>query len=62
MSNVASNGSHEPIPEVVNNKNSLLFQLVAMNIIRKQSLRGVPWNQLKSENIETLYLLSAGRV
>ena len=30
-----------------------------MNIYRKQSLRGVPSNQLKSENIEILYLLSA---
>ena len=39
-------------------KNSLLFQLVTMNIYRKQSLRGgVPWNQLKKENIETLYPL-----
>ena len=36
-----------------------MFQLVTMDIYRKQSLRGVPWNQLKSENIETLYLLSA---
>ena len=39
-------------------KNSL-FQLVAMSIYRKQLLRGVPWNQLKSENTKTLYLLSA---
>ena len=30
-----------------------------MNIYMKQSLKGVPWNQLKSENVETLYLLSA---
>ena len=36
----------------------LLFQLVIININWKQSLRVVPWNQLKSENIETLYLLS----
>ena len=40
------------------NKDSLLFQLVAMNIYQKQLTRGVPWNQLKSENIEILYLLS----
>ena len=37
----------------------LLFQLVDMNIYWKQSLRDVPGSQLKSENIETLYLLSA---
>ena len=36
-----------------------MFQLVAMNIYWKQSQRGVPWNQLKLENIEILYLLSA---
>ena len=30
-------------------KNSF-FQMVAMNINGKQSLRGVPWNKLKSEN------------
>ena len=30
-----------------------------MNIYRKQCLIGVPWNQIKSENIESLYLLSA---
>ena len=30
-----------------------------MNIYWKQSLRGVPWNQLKSVNIETLYLMIA---
>ena len=36
-----------------------MFQLVAMNIYQSQSLRSVPWNQLKSENTETLYLLSA---
>ena len=30
-----------------------------MNIHWKQSLRDFIWNQLKSENIETLYLLSA---
>ena len=41
------------------NRSSLLFQLVVMNIYRKQSLRDVPWNQLKSDNTETLYLLSA---
>ena len=35
------------------------FQMVAMNINGKQSLRGVPWNKLKSENTETLYLLGA---
>ena len=35
-----------------------LFQLVSMNIYRKPSLRRAPWNQLKSGNIETLYLLS----
>ena len=29
------------------NKNSLLFQLAAMNIYQKQSLRDVPWNQLR---------------
>ena len=40
-------------------KTVLLFQLVAMNNYWKQSLRCVPWNQLKSENIETLYLLSS---
>ena len=40
-------------------KNSLLFELVATNTYWKQSLRAVPWNQLKSENIETLYLFSA---
>ena len=39
---IASNGCYEPVPEVVNNKNSLLFQVVVMNIIRKQSPRGVP--------------------
>ena len=38
---------------------SLPFQLVAMNNYRKQSLTGVPWNQLKLENIDILYLLSA---
>ena len=36
-----------------------MFQLVAMSTYWKQSLRGVPWNQLKSGNIETLYILSA---
>ena len=30
-----------------------------MNIYQKQSLSGVPWNQLKSESIDILYLLSA---
>ena len=40
-------------------KNSLLFLLIAMNIYQKQSLRGVHWTQLKSDNIETLYDLSA---
>ena len=30
-----------------------------MNIYRMQSLRGVPGNQLKSENNETSYLLDA---
>ena len=30
-----------------------------MNIYQKQSLRGVPSNQLKSENIEILDLLGA---
>ena len=29
-----------------------------MNIYWKVSLRDVHWNQLKTENIETLYLLS----
>lgn len=29
-----------------------------MNIYQKESLRPVPWNQLKSDNIETLQLLS----
>ena len=43
----------------VYNKNSLLFQLVTMNIYQKQSLDGVPQNLLKSEKIEILYLLSA---
>ena len=38
------------------NKNGLLFQLDAMNIYRKQSMSGVPWNQFKSE---ILYLSSA---
>ena len=34
-------------------KNSLLFQLVTMNIYRKQSLRGgVPWNQLKKKTLK----------
>ena len=32
--------------------------MVAMNVYRKQSLRRVPCNQLKSENIETFHLLS----
>ena len=36
-----------------------MFQFVAMSTYWKQSLRGVPWNQLKSGNIETLYILSA---
>ena len=36
-----------------------MFQLFAMKIYQNQSLRGVPWNQLESENIKTLYLLSA---
>ena len=36
-----------------------MFQLVAMNIYQAQALTGVPSNQLKRENIETLYLLSA---
>ena len=40
------------------NKNSILFQLLAMNIYQEHSLRRVPWNQGTSENIETLYLLS----
>ena len=40
-------------------KDSLLLQLVAMNIYWQQSLRDVPWNQFNSENIEILYLLSA---
>ena len=30
-----------------------------MNIYSKQSLSGIPGNQLKSENIPTLYLFSA---
>ena len=30
-----------------------------MNIYWKQSLRGVPWNWLKSENIEISYVFSA---
>ena len=30
--------------------NCLLFQLVTMNIYKKQSLRGVSWYQLNSEN------------
>ena len=30
-----------------------------MKIYRKQSLRGVPWNQLKLKDIKILYLLSA---
>ena len=38
------------------NKNSLLFQLVAINIYGKQSLRGVSWNQLKSEKCYTSWL------
>ena len=29
-----------------------------MSIYRKQSLEGVPWNQLKSEDTGTLYFLS----
>ena len=37
-------------------KNSLLFQLVAINLYQKRLLRDVSWNQLKSGNIETLYL------
>ena len=37
---------------------SLFLQLVAMNIYQRQPLRGAPWNQQKSENIETLYHLS----
>ena len=36
-----------------------MFQFAAMSTYWKQSLRGVPWNQLKSGNIETLYILSA---
>ena len=36
-----------------------MFQLVAMNIYWKQSLRGVSWNQIKSENIEILYPLES---
>ena len=36
-----------------------MSQLIVMNIYWKQSLRGVPLNQVKSENLETLYLLSA---
>ena len=43
------------------NKNSLLFQVVVMNIYQKQSLRDVPWNQLESENIEILYLLCVSK-
>ena len=34
------------------------FNFVVMNICRKHSMRGVSWNQLKSEDIETLHLLS----
>ena len=30
-----------------------------MDTYQKWLLRGAPWNQLKSENIETWYLLSA---
>ena len=30
-----------------------------MNIYQKQALRDAPWNQLRSENIETLYLSKA---
>ena len=41
------------------NKSSLLLQLVAMNIYGIQSPRGVPWNQIKSENVKTLFLFSA---
>ena len=33
--------------------------MVAMNFFWKQLLRGAPWNQLKSENTETLHLLTA---
>ena len=36
-----------------------MFQLVAMNIYRKQLLRGVSWNQLNSENTEVVYPLNA---
>ena len=36
-----------------------MFELVAINTHRKQSLRGIPCNLLKLGNIETLYLLSA---
>ena len=32
-----------------------MFLLVATNIFGKQSLRGVPWSKLKSENNEKLY-------
>ena len=41
------------------NEKGLLFQLVAMSNYWKQPLRGVLWNQLKSENIDIFYLLSA---
>ena len=38
------------------NKKSLLLQLVALNIYRKHSLRGVPWNRLKSVSIDTSWV------
>ena len=43
------------------NEKCLLFQLVVMNNYRKQSQKGVLWNQLKSENIDILYSLSIER-
>ena len=54
---------HQPIGfwcfEIYAIVKKLLFQLVVRSICLKESLRDVPWNQLKSENTETLYFLSA---
>ena len=47
-----------PLKYMLWSKN-VLFQLFTMNIDGKQWPRGVSWNQIMSEKIDTLYLLSA---
>ena len=43
LSEIFSNPSVD-LSNICYNKSSFLFQMIAMNIYRKQSLSGVPWN------------------